>query len=345
MPRRAKVPYVNTFVDRHGHRRSYFRRGDINISLPAIGTIAFGEAYAEALAKYGPEADKAKRGPAEHGTLAWVIEQYEASDHYKSRKPATQVKYSRTFDWLKANCGRFILNTMREEHVRKIRNALRDNKSVADAAVKKIGMLWRWAKEHTDLTLGPNPSTEVARLNKTHRAHPAWPDALCDAFEHLPYPKMVLAYYLLRYTGQRRSDVVSMEWSQFDGSAVEVVQQKTGTKVWIPCHPILIKVLAAQRRAGSHILMTDRGKPYEGKSLSTMFCTLCAELGFPGHSPHGLRHLAGAELAEAGCETREIMAILGHETEAQANDYTKTAKRKVLARSAVRKWTKGPEGL
>ena len=49
-------------------------------------------------------------------------------------------------------------------------------------------------------------------------------------------PHLVRAYYLLRYTGQRRSDVVKMERKHFDGTAISVVQQKTGTHVWIPCH-------------------------------------------------------------------------------------------------------------
>jgi hypothetical protein len=49
----------------------------------------------------------------------------------------------------------------------------------------------------------------------------------------------VRAYYLLRYTGQRRVDVAKMKASQFDGTAVALMQVKTGTFVWLPAHKTL----------------------------------------------------------------------------------------------------------
>lgn len=38
-------------------------------------------------------------------------------------------------------------------------------------------------------------------------------------------------------TGQRGQDLVVMTWAAFDGSAVEVVQQKTGRKSGCRCMP------------------------------------------------------------------------------------------------------------
>jgi integrase len=62
--------------------------------------------------------------------------------------------------------------------------------------------------------------------------------------------------------------------------------------------------------------------------LFSFFGDHCEGLGFPGYSPHGLRHLAGAELAEAGCSMHEIMSILGHLTEREAATYVKQTQRK-----------------
>jgi integrase len=81
--------------------------------------------------------------------------------------------------------------------------------------------------------------------------------------------------------------------------------------------------------------MSERGDRYRETSLTNMICSASAELGFPGYSPHGLRHLAGSALAEAGCSTQEIMSILGHLTEKEAATYVKQARRKVMARSAM----------
>jgi integrase len=114
----------------------------------------------------------------------------------------------------------------------------------------------------------------------------------------------------MRYTGQRRSDIVQMTWSRFDGTAIELVQEKTGTFVWVPWHPTLKKKLAQVERVSPYTLTSELGGPYRATSITNMVCQACAECGFPEYSPHGLRHLAGAELAVAGCSMHEIMSIL-----------------------------------
>jgi hypothetical protein len=93
--------------------------------------------------------------------------------------------------------------------------------------------------------LGPNPSSGVGSLHKTHESHPAWPEELCAAIERHPNPRIVRAYFLLRYSGQRRSDVITMKRKQYDGTAIEVVQEKTGTYCWIPAHVRLREHLAS----------------------------------------------------------------------------------------------------
>jgi integrase len=148
----------------------------------------------------------------------------------------------------------------------------------------------------------------------------------------------VRAYFLLRYSGQRRSDVVKMRRSQYDGTAIEVVQQKTGTYCWIPAHARLREHLSTTGIEGEYLLSSTRGGPFRATSLTTMICNVCTELGFPGHSPHGLRHLAGAALAESGCTMDEIMSVLGHLTEDECRIYVQQARRKVLAKSAMKKW-------
>jgi integrase len=104
------------------------------------------------------------------------------------------------------------------------------------------------------------------------------------------------------------------------------------------CHPILQPILSELPRDGEYILMSERGDRYRETSLTNMICSASAEPGFPGYSPHGLRHLAGSALAEAGCSTPEIMFVLGHLTEKEAATYVKQARRTVMARSAMDEW-------
>jgi integrase len=222
--------------------------------------------------------------------------------------------------------------------VRSIRNKLADTPSIADKVVQTIGMLWRFAKERLDMDLGPDPTAEVSSIHIEHESHKAWPRELCVAIEAHPNAKVVRAYYLLRYTGQRRSDVARMKTSQFDGTAVELYQFKTGTYVWMPAHKALRDHLANTGIAGEHLLVGRTGKPFSHGGLSNLIKDAVDGLGYSGYCAHGLRHLAGAALAECGASVHEIMAILGHVTEKQAMEYTRQANRKIMAANAMKKW-------
>ena len=114
---------------------------------------------------------------------------------------------------------------------------------------------------------------------------------------------------LLLYTGQRRSDVVQMKWSQFDGEIIEVAQQqKTGEYVAIPCHHWLRAALSTLPRHSEYILTGERGTPYHPESLAHAVRRQLHAIGIHGYSVHGLRKNAAKALAEAGCPLSEIMA-------------------------------------
>jgi integrase len=297
------------------------------------------EEYSRLLGTHAPDAAKLSTGAP--GTLGWVIDKYKdpSNKAWAKIKPSTRGVYERHFVYLRDNYGAAAFHSITEPDVRAIRNELAARPSVADAIVNKIGLLWQFAKEHLEMKLGVDPTREVATIHTDAESAKAWPEELCAAIEQHPNPGVVRAYYLLRYTGQRRSDVTSMKWKQFDGTAVELYQVKTKTFVWMPAHKRLIEHLASADR--SEFLLESRyGTRYNDQSLSRLIAEACEGLGFPGYSPHGLRHLAGASLAEAGCSVHEIMSILGHLTEKQAYEYVRQASRKKMAASAMAKWNR-----
>jgi integrase len=109
----------------------------------------------------------------------------------------------------------------------------------------------------------------------------------------------------------------------------------------MPAHTQLRVHLSATGIGGEYLLTKEDGTRFSDGGLSNLITRVVRELGFPGYSAHGLRHLAGAALAEVGASVHEIMAILGHVTEAQAMEYTRQANRKVMAVSA--RWQSGTE--
>jgi integrase len=54
-----------------------------------------------------------------------------------------------------------------------------------------------------------------------------------------------------------------------------------------------------------------------------------------GLNVHGLRKLAAANLAEAGCSTLEIAAITGHASLGMVQLYTKSADQERMATAAI----------
>jgi hypothetical protein len=52
---KVDLEYVNSFIDRHGHKRHYFRKGGKRYPIPgAPGTAVFAEAYDKLLAEHAP---------------------------------------------------------------------------------------------------------------------------------------------------------------------------------------------------------------------------------------------------------------------------------------------------
>ena len=231
---KVELKYYCAIPDIYGKIRHYVRIRKKYYPLPEPTAPTFMEEYKALLAEHAPRAAIMRQGrgdgPAK-GTLDWFVKQYKAeSAEWKKLKPSSKEIYNRRLDYLQSRYGAADLATFTEKGVRRIRNNLKDRPSVADATVDMIGRLWRYSKEHLDMEdIGANPAAEVAAIHTQHESAPAWPEELCAKFEASDNPRLRRAYYLLRYTGQRRSDVVMMQRQHFDGTAIEVVQEKTGT--------------------------------------------------------------------------------------------------------------------
>jgi hypothetical protein len=98
-------------------------------------------------------------------------------------------------------------------------------------------------------------------------------------------------FMLLRYTGQRTSDCAKMQWADNNEArqAIYVTQQKTGKKMWVPCHRRLREWLAATPRTSDFIVMSRNGEKFDSTSVSSTVSKVAKQLGFAGYSAHGLR--------------------------------------------------------
>jgi integrase len=113
-----------------------------------------------------------------------------------------------------------LLRDLQPHHVRKIRNEIAaTSTTAADIAMGLISALWEFATDQLGLEkLGADPTHGVKRVHKVAREHEPWPPELIERF--LARPSLRWAVKLALYTGQRRSDLVKMKWSQFDGVTI-----------------------------------------------------------------------------------------------------------------------------
>jgi integrase len=101
--------------------------------------------------------------------------------------------------------------------------------------------------------------------------HHTWTEAELAAFESR-WPlgtRERLAYALLLYTGQRGGDVVRMQRSDIRNGAIHVIQEKTGTELYVKLHPALVRTIKAGPAKGLYLVGEERsGRPITRDGLT-----------------------------------------------------------------------------
>jgi integrase len=210
--------------------------------------------------------------------------------------------------------------------------------------------MFKWA--YKEGRVPDDPTLGVTREKIKTTGHKTFSEEEIARFEatHPIGTKERLAFALLLYTGQRRSDVVRLGPQHIrrvpnDKRFKEIFildQIKTEgneeAHVEIPVHPKLRAIIDATPTVGvKTFLVTHFGKPYTAPGFGNWFRELCDAADCPDVSAHGLRKATGRRLAEIGCTDHQIAAILGHASITQVNLYTKAARRKWLAREGMAK--------
>jgi integrase len=134
--------------------------------------------------------------------------------------------------------------------------------------------------------------------------------------------------------------MLKVTWACYDDTAFEVRQNKTGNSLWVSARYRLREILDATPRQSPVIVVGARGRPFTQAGFQRRFFGLIRKLTNAGKvgqglSFHGLRHMVGTRLAEAGCDPRTIAAVLGQQTTAMADHYSRGADRRKLAEAAI----------
>ena len=276
---------------------------------------------------------KPAAAPRAPDSLAMLMAAYQASPEWNRLAEATKDRYVRYLRPLR-HLVQYPAAELTRKVVIMIRNQIvgTEKPAAANAFVRAVSAMYAWGVENEWVTA--NPTARVKPLPGGHFA--AWtPDAATRALDEMPEHLRRLILLAL-YTGQRRGDLCRLAWSNYDGARLRLTQQKTGATLVIPVHPVLKQAMDGWERRATTILVNARGWPWKPESASKGMKEAIDRLGFPPTwNIHGLRKLAAANLAEAGCSAHEIMAITGHRTMGMVSFYTQSADQERMATAAI----------
>lgn len=335
-PAVVRLRHVHKLRHRDGRPRYVLRiPGCRTKTIPGEpGTPEFMAAYARAVEEAAPP--QPRLAP---GSLDALAVSYYSSPAFAALRPSTQVAYRRLVEELRAGYGARPVRLLEPRHVEAM---IAQKTGMPTAANHRLRML-RTLMAHAIKTgmIGRDPTHGVERVPYQTDGYHTWTEAEIDQFEaHWPSgSRERLAFALLLYTGQRRSDVVRMGRQHLrevpiDGRhvrVIEVTQEKTRKRLAVPIHAALAAEIDQVPKDLLPFLRTGFGKPFSPRGFYNLFVAWAKAAGLPaGRSPHGLRKAAGRRLAEAGASAHQIMSVLGVTLET-AVIYTREAEQMRMA--------------
>jgi integrase len=333
-----KAPkHVHGYIDRHGKARFYLRRkGRTHVPLPGLPwSPEFMAAYQDAMASEAPKPAPNARH-IKPGTIASLVHSYLNSVTFGELAPETKRTRKNILRRFGDEHGDKRATMLKREHIVAMFTKISGKRFAARNWLKTVRALMQFAI--SDGSLKEDPTAGIKNISGKTEGFRTWNEDDIAAFEarHPIGTRERLALALLLCTAQRRGDVVRMGRQHIRNGAVEVTQQKTGTKLAVPIHPDLQAALAAMPSNHLTFLTTAFGKPFVAAGFTNWFREACNAAGLPkGTSAHGLRKAAARRLAEAGCSANVIASITGHKSLSEIERYTKAADQARMARDGM----------
>jgi integrase len=253
------------------------------------------------------------------GSFASVIRAFMCSPKFDALSRSTRVSWAHylSIAELPETLGAISVDVIRPALVQAFLDGFADRPGAQRSALIAIKAVEKWALVRDLL---PFPITHGCEIIGSSGGHKPWTDEQVDLVERCARPEISRAVTLLANTGQRGSDVIRMRWSDIedvDGHpGINVVQQKTGRRLWVPFTPALIAKIAVWERRPTVMLLRSDGTPFPSRGhltgawdrekASNPEIAQCSDLVL-----HGLRATAVVRLRRAGAKGTQIADMIG----------------------------------
>jgi integrase len=288
-------------------------------------------------------AQKAKAPKA--GTWGALVLLYRAAPEHTGLAARTRKDYERVFLYLEPLNDAPLLEwdtpsiyDMRDKAFRK--HGRRFSKYV----LQVISLVLEWGRERKHLKVNPAWGLKAIRRPRgLPRANRPWTDEERETVLREAPPALLLMIGLGMFAGLREGDASRLPWGHYEKSVIASIARKTGEPLWIPAHFRLRQILDRTPKVATIIATNSRGKPWTESGFRASFFKFLKRLEKagkigPGLTYHGLRHTVGTLIIEAGGETRDVAAILGHQSDASSEHYSNRADRRKRATATIRRW-------
>lgn len=262
-------------------------------------------------------------------SVEMACEEFLESAKARGLKDSTRYKYRLLFGQMKTFARDSGLRFLREldlAMLRKFRSCWTNENFSAQKKLESLRTFLRFAQANGWITENPAAKLECQKTRRPQvlpftREEMIRILAACDAYEDNygrtgqdNARRLRALVLLLRYSGLRIGDAVSLPRDRIAGGKLFLYTAKTGTPVWCPLHDKVIQALEAVKGTSErYFFWTGQGKLKSAvgdwqRSLTKLF-TL-AEVS-NGHA-HRFRHTFAVELLLAGVPMERVSVLLGH---------------------------------
>ena len=280
-----------------------------------------------------------------------IIQHYRGSHEFAGLRPSTRKEYNRILNHLSAIDTLLMVELTAPDIVRIRDNILkRHNRSLANKTLAVLSILFSYAVERG--FADSNPVRLVKKIRKREngaRKNRSWTNMELDDVIGRAPPHIALPLMIGRWTGLRESDVLRLEMSSFDGSAIRTSTAKRDVWVTIPVATPLKNAIDGRAHARNPVNCNNsRGKPWTTDGFKTSLFKFIRRLEAEGLVArgltfHGLRHTVATEVRELGFDPRTIADMLGQKSESMAIHYSRDADLNHKLKPVVEKMEKAEE--
>lgn len=204
--------------------------------------------------------------------------------------------------------------------IQKLHHSLRETPIKANRAIALLSKMFNLAEKWGLRPNGSNPCRHIEKYQEKHCERFLNEDELAnlgaalEAAEGRESPYALAAIRLILFTGCRKNEILTLQWSNVDveRGVFRLGDSKTGAKV-VPLSDVVIEIIGhIPSVAGNPYVIagTESGKHFVG--LHRVWDRVRKEAGLEGVRIHDLRHGFGSMGAWLGLGLPIIGALLGH---------------------------------